>query len=343
MDTEDFAKRRLIILASVCLALAIPLTKPQAGHAIPAAYPPAVWAKQHSGTLAWLYSVYFLNDSTGWAAGSKGTLLSTRDGGQNWRVEQRPTDDALRDVYFSDARNGWLVCERNIYQLRTREEPRTYLMKTSNGGATWRRVNVIGSDVDAQLLKVVFKGNGSGYAFGEAGVLYATRDNGESWSRQVLPTNHLLLGGSFIEREEGWLVGAGATILQTSDAGETWRKISDPRMAGVRFNSVSFVDRSHGWVAGSGGRIFSTSDAGKTWRVSDTGISTDLLDVKFVDGREGWAVGNDGIVIHTIDGGANWVTEQSFTTHPLERLYLTDREHGWAVGFGGAIVAFGNR
>ena len=81
------------------------------------------WGRQTSGTLGWLHSVYFLNQKTGWAVGSKGSLLKTDDGGATWKIQNRPTEDSIQDVYFSTPQNGWLVCEANIYELRTRKAP----------------------------------------------------------------------------------------------------------------------------------------------------------------------------------------------------------------------------
>src|SRR6185436_5571358 len=43
------------------------------------------WARQRAGTMAWLHSVYFLDQNRGWAIGSKGTLLQTIDGGNTWK------------------------------------------------------------------------------------------------------------------------------------------------------------------------------------------------------------------------------------------------------------------
>src|SRR6266850_4495760 len=94
----------------------------------------ATWNRQSSGTMGWLHAVFFLNQKTGWAAGSKGTLLTTVDGGMTWKIQQRPTEDSLSDVYFSSEQNGWLVCEANIYELKTKEAPRTYLLHTEDGG-----------------------------------------------------------------------------------------------------------------------------------------------------------------------------------------------------------------
>jgi len=300
------------------------------------------WSRQRIGSLAWLHTVFFLDENHGWAGGSRGTLLETTDGGKTWQVKAQPTPDVLRDIYFSDHKNGWLLCEANVYELKGKDDPRTYLMQTTDGGQTWKRINIPGLDVDARLLRVVFSPGGRGWAFGEAGTVLTTHDSGASWSRLPSPTRHLLLGGTFVDDDRGWLVGAAATIIQTSDGGETWHvsRVTPPGQNLVRFAATSFVDNRLGWAVGSAGTIYRTTNGGRTWEKQNSGTTSDLLDVKFLDAAEGWAVGTGGTIIYTNDGGLHWMAEQNSTEHPLERVFFPDRQHGWAVGFGGIVLSF---
>jgi len=268
-------------------------------------------------------------------------LLSTIDSGKTWQKETQPTEDAIRDIYFSDEENGWLVCERNIYDLRSNDEPRAYLLKTNDGGRHWSRVNMRGATVDARLTRAIFSRSGRGWAFGEGGAVYTTNDSGTNWIKLQTPTRYLLLGGAFIDENSGWLVGAGSTILQTSDGGETWQQSRLLNAVNVRFNSTSFVDARLGWAVGSGGAIYRTLNGGRSWHPQISGVNADLLDVKFLDAVEGWAVGVEGTVLYTNDGGLHWTSEPSGTPHALERIFFADRTHGWAVGFGGTIIAYG--
>ena len=299
------------------------------------------WARQPAGTMAWLHSVFFINQNKGWAAGSRGTVLRTLDGGNTWKPQGNPTTDVVRDIFFIDENNGWLVCEVNVYQLKTKDEPRAYLMKTTDGGEHWKRIEIKGFDVDAILVRAVFSSNGRGWTFGEAGSIYTTNDSGDTWTKLRSPTRHLLLGGMFVDDDRGWLVGAGATIIQTSDGGQTWYQSTLPQVEkSVRFTATSFVDNRNGWAVGSGGSVYRSVNGGRTWQRQESTVDVDLFDVKFVDAQEGWAVGAEGTIIHTSDGGEHWTTERSGTGHPLERVFFTSRNRGWAVGFGGTLVAY---
>ncbi len=340
------ARRRRLLPVVFCFLFLLP-----AAHCLlPTARAAGAWARQRSGSLAWLHAVFFLDERRGWAVGGSGVLLATEDGGTTWRLRSRPTEDTLHDVYFTDERNGWLVCERSIYDLKALDETRTYLLRTKDGGSTWDRVNVLGRDEDTRLLRALFTHGGRGWAFGEAGALYATRDGGATWERKRVPTRHLLLGGLLLDGEQGWLVGAGSTVLQTSDGGETWNAgtllglvppagtSADARR--VRFTATSFVDRDRGWAVGAEGQIFVTRNGGRTWTPQASNTTADLLDVKFLDRLEGWAAGAVGTLLHTTDGGARWEIVPSGTTHALERLCFVGRARGWAVGFGGTILNY---
>jgi photosystem II stability/assembly factor-like uncharacterized protein len=307
----------------------------------PVAAQTASWNRQKVSSLSWLHAVFFLDRNSGWAAGSRGTLLRTLDGGQSWQSRSASTSDQVRDIFFLDEQNGWLVCEANIYELKTKEQPRAYLMRTTDGGNNWKRVELKGLDVDSILVRAVFSRGGRGWAFGEAGAIYTTHDAGETWSRLPSPTKHLLLGGVFVDEDRGWLVGAGATIIQTSDGGDTWYQSRLPQVEKtVRFMSASFIDNRLGWAVGSSGSIYQTANGGRSWQRQTSGVDVDLFDVKFLDAREGWAVGAEGTIIHTADGGIRWTSEPRVTEHPLERVFFTDKTHGWAVGLGGTILAY---
>lgn len=351
-------RRRL--LPAVCLLLT--------AYCLPtAAYSQgAAWEKQKTGTFAWLHTVFFVDERKGWAAGSKGALLSTSDGGATWELRKPPTEDAVRDIFFHDAETGWLLCERSIFKPMEKDESVSYLLKTSDGGATWSRIEVTrGADVDLKLAGLRFADEQRGWVYGELGALFFTGDGGVTWNRQRVPTSHLLLGASFLDAQAGWLSGGGLTVLKTSDGGTTWRvgTVNIPAggaleqrpkeltrvepeqlepetrtVGGRRLNAVCFATTKRGWAVGGEGVIVATTDGGLTWQPQRSGVGDDLYDVKFFDEVEGWAVGRGGALLHTTDGGRIWADAKRVNTHALERLFTVGRR-AWAVGFGGTIVA----
>ena len=175
------------------------------------------------------------------------SLLATTDGGEHWEQRRRPVEDALHEIVFTDASTGWIVCERSVFAPMAKDESVSYLLKTSDGGESWARVDVTrGEDVDIKLAGLRFADAEHGWVYGEQGVLYATSDGGATWSRQRVPTRHLLLGGAFADAQHGWLSGGGLTLLRTEDGGENWRAgtlyipLSDPQnVSAPRTNAKS--------------------------------------------------------------------------------------------------------
>ncbi len=56
-----------------------------------------------------LYSVDFVDKSTGWAVGSVGTILHSDNGGSTWTAQTSGTTNALLAVDFFDGARGYAV------------------------------------------------------------------------------------------------------------------------------------------------------------------------------------------------------------------------------------------
>jgi len=138
----------------------------------------------------------------------------------------------------------------------------------------------------------------------------------------------------------GWAVGAGGTIVHTSNGGAIW----SPQTSGTVnvLGGVNFVDANNGWAVGDGGTIVHTSNGGATWSAQTSGTGNFLLGVSFVDASNGWAVGGNGTILHTSDGGTIWSPEISGVLSELNGVSFLDANNGWAVGDGGTIVHTSN-
>jgi photosystem II stability/assembly factor-like uncharacterized protein len=296
-----------------------------------------VWTRQKSDVLAWLHAIFFIDQSTGWAAGGNGTLLSTSDGGRTWRLT-KPTDDSIIDIYFAGSKDGWLLCDRSEFNLDDGDE-RSYLLRTTDGGERWQRIDIAANESHSRLSRMLISADGKFWLIGEAGALFVSQDNGETWKSISLPVPRLLLSADFPTNGPARLAGAGTTILRSSDHGQTWLSdnAANSVAAHMRINSIHFPEPKFGWIVGDAGRIYATVDGGRTWQAQNSGVSDDLRDVRFLDVNEGWVVGADGVLLHTTDGGAHWEAENSRTRHPLDRLFVIKGDV-WVVGFGGTIL-----
>jgi photosystem II stability/assembly factor-like uncharacterized protein len=295
------------------------------------------WTKQPSGTLAWLRDIYFTDRDHGWIVGSDGTILKTVDAGDQWAAIKKFTTDTILRVRFTDAANGWLLCERNVYS-RGRNAT-SYLLHSTDGGETWNQIEFTQGGRE-RMTTLVFSSDGRGTAFGEGGVFYELQPD-STWKKRLSVVRHLLLAGAVNDDGNGAIVGGGGTALFTRDGGQSWDDGTVTGTQPTRLNAIFFTNPKLAWAVGSGGSIYTSVSGGKTWFPRASGTDKELTDICFRDTREGWASGDSGTILHTSDGGTAWTPEQTGITHRLDRIAF-NADRGWAVGFGGTILRRSN-
>ena len=294
------------------------------------------WTKIDSKSLAWFQTISFTDDKKGFIGGTNGTLLTTNDGGETWKQSEKFTNDTIRKIYFTDENNGWLLCERDKFNLGANSP--SYLLNTKDGGKSFGRVEFENIRRE-RIADIFFSKYGIGFAVGESGAIFSMQDDRTTWKKQAAPTRFLLVGGVFHNNSHAIIVGGGGNILFTEDSGFTWQNATLTGKPKSRFNSVFFLNEKTGWTVGTDGKIYQTVNGGKMWRDQKSGINTELNDIAFLDTREGFAIGADGTVLYSATAGNIWTTMNSGTTHRLEKLYFNGKKC-WAVGYGGTILFY---
>ena len=166
------------------------------------------WINQSSGTTNSLGRVYFSDANIGTAVGNGGTILRTTDGGQNWLSQTSGTTNWLQDVSFTDINIGTAVGEGGT------------ILRTTNGGHNWFPQV---SGIHTWIYGVFFTDANNGtavasFAIPDYGFIIRTTNGGENWILQSEGT-HDLFGVSFIDENNGWVVGGKGTILHTTNGG----------------------------------------------------------------------------------------------------------------------------
>jgi len=257
---------RLVLLGAMCTLAAAPFL-------------------QGSGTTALLIGIHVVSDDVLWAAGARGTVLRSVDGGRTWSRHPVAGAESLqfRDVHALDARSAWVLSIGNGAQSR--------IYHTGDGGATWERQFVNADSAgfydcmdfwDAQRGLVI------GDAIGDRMALLRTEDGGRRWQRvdpAQLPAaqpgeGSFAASGTCVETGPGgraWIVMSTPTrarLLRTSDYGRSWALETLPITTheGSGPQSVIFRDAMHGMVLGGGYAsqpgdtlIAVTTDGGDTW------------------------------------------------------------------------------
>jgi photosystem II stability/assembly factor-like uncharacterized protein len=246
------------------------------------------------------------------------------------------TTEDLISIQLVDAQHGFVGSMRGS------------LLRTDDGGATWRRheITIPVAGAPPWISALAFLDAQHGHALA-SGYLVTTEDGGLTWTNRILPTQ----GGNFeslafADAQHGWVVGNiyknGAdrqAIYATSDGGATWSEQWLASEASGYLHDVQAIDARHIVAVGEktfggSGTLLVSQDGGATWTEPVASVYG-LHAVHFVDALHGWAVGGGSAVVHTDDGGATW-TVQERATHffkpDLEDVSFVDAQHGFATG-----------
>jgi photosystem II stability/assembly factor-like uncharacterized protein len=225
-------------------------------------------------------SLHFIDKLTGWAVGRDATALKSTDGGEEWTritgfeellglpVESSVGNFGLRDVFFLNADNGWMI--GNFYGRGSSSIGGLFV--TSDGGKSWKRMNLPDSSdrpTPGELHSVRFSDLNTGTVAGEMYdgdvrfffVLH-TRDGGQTWEKHRRPSR-ATHSTRFIDLANGWSAASApragsattydTTLMRTGDGGKTWE--NDFIARGGRIRNLYFLSPTKGWAVGDHGMI----------------------------------------------------------------------------------------
>jgi len=117
---------------------------------------------------------------------------------------------------------------------------------------------------------------------------------------------------SFVSNDVGWVSGEHATILKTTDGGNTWAAQigGDPGRAEPRIGQLRVLDERHGWAVQDGPRLLRTTD-GQNWEEvkGEFPRGVPVLDYAFTSPDHGILLGGNGDAFYvTNDGGGHWTS-----------------------------------
>jgi len=267
------------------------------------------WRLQDSGVGCPLYSVWFVDERVGWAAGgrsqpyghgSTGVLLLTTDGGHHWKVTSNLLLPTIHKIRFFDRKNGFALGDTSAMFP-------SGVFVTQSGGLDWRPIH---GACPTGFTSGDFVDPTTGALAGRQGTVAAVRQGTIDAERSPNFGLRTLRGLALLRPTWGWLVGDGGLVMLTGDLGITWQSTPGELPEGVPANfdfAALAVRGPKCWVAGSPGtRVLRTEDAGKSWTAAATGQNVPIHAMAFVDDLRGWAVGALGTILATDDGGQTW-------------------------------------
>lgn len=161
---------------------------------------------------------------------------------------------------------------------------------------------------DAELCDVCFLDPDRGWAVGDRGVIWHTRDGGRHWQLQTSPVACRLESVYFLDDRLGWIAGGGTqpythrssgVLLRTRDGGQRWEEV--PRLLLPALSRIRFFDARRGWAAGSPSDLYpagvlTTTDGGLSWCSLAVAAATRWQSADFFDTATGVVAGAGGVV-----------------------------------------------
>jgi photosystem II stability/assembly factor-like uncharacterized protein len=153
-----------------------------------------------------------------------------------------------------------------------------------------------------------------------------------TWTTQTAETNAALWSVDMLNATEGWVVGAGGTILHTTDGGAHWV----PQASGTTqdLHYVDMVSSTAGWAVGGGGTILRYSSG--IWTPQTSGTTAALWCVSMLGTGDGWVVGDYGTILRYSHGA--WAASAQVTNRHLWCVSMITDADGMAAGQYGTVL-----
>lgn len=237
------------------------------------------------------------------AVGARGHILLSEDY-QDWRqADSVPTRAALTAVDFV-GRDGWAVGHDAV------------ILRTSDGGATWKRQHVA-PEREQPFLDVLFLDGDRGFAIGAYGLFMSTTDGGETWvENKVSEADDWHLNAiTRTDRGALYIVAEQGIIYRSTDDGDTWTSSSLPYQ-GSMFDIIALPEERI-LAFGLRGRAFQTADGGESWQAVDTGTESSLNGGRLLQGGKLVIVGNNGVILERAPGRRQFTRREHPSDEPL--------------------------
>ena len=173
---------------------------------------------------------------------------------------------------------------------------------------------------------------------GSAGVVVTSIDNGENWSRKVLPDYPPLIDVTSCPDGNYVILDFNHHIWLSDDNAKSWLKksIDSPEVP----QAITCDPKNRIWVVASFSTILSSPDKGETWETRSLDEDLMLTSLQFISETVAFATGEFGTMLKTSDAGKTWdYLEPLPGEFYPQASHFMDADRGWVVGLRGKILS----
>lgn len=206
-----------------------------------------------------LYTINFLNETTGFAGGEQLILLKTFDQGVNWEEYNFPYyPDELYTVPFKKIE---FVNDTIVYLVGGMYFDRGLIARSKNGGLWWNY-----DFFDYEITSSHFFDHEYGILSGY-GHFTVTRDGTESFEVMDFDDD-FFTSIYFLDEKSGFACGYDGGIYKTNNSGDQWEALINANnlwKKRVHLNDIKMLSADKGIAVGNNGVIMVTYDGGNNW------------------------------------------------------------------------------
>jgi photosystem II stability/assembly factor-like uncharacterized protein len=267
------------------------------------------------------------------AAGERGIVITSDDGGRSWKQAQTPTSASLTALRFADSLSGWAVGHMGI------------VLHTADGGLTWDKQldgaqtarlaldaatksgderarqdaeRLVADGADKPFFDICVLDERTLFIVGAYNMAFRSDDGGRTWmawQEHVANPKALHLYAIHAVGDALFIAGEQGLLLRSDDRGEHFAPIESP-YKGSWFGLVGVGDGSL-LAYGLRGNAYVTTDLGKHWRQAASGTPVSVsAGTRLADGRIA-LVSQAGEVLVSADHGLNFTRLPQKTGLPL--------------------------
>jgi photosystem II stability/assembly factor-like uncharacterized protein len=266
--------------------------------------------------------------------GESGLFLNNPSG--TWKVITDLTTNPIEDLNINSKGIGFAVGEKSL------------ILKTIDGGASWRIMRPFASQTDLKAVQVI--SDNSAIIVGKSGTVRRTTDGGLTWGAAISGISGSAdFNDAYLDdQKNGFIVGNSGTIYKAVAPldGSTWTNMTSGTTQNL--NAV-YKRKNYAMACGAAGIILEYNTTTNAWTTMTNGGSNwttnELFDIAIYDNNLAYTVGNNGTVLRFRRDNNTWTLKPSSApnTSNTNNLYTLNFKVPSRSFIGGANGSLGAR